>query len=239
MRAPPPAQSPWRRIVIAAAGSLLAHEPLAGRLHVVAPPSQASELLSLVNQARQPPRSCGATAYAAAAPLTLDARLTRAPHNSTARTCRPRELQPYGVRRRTLVGERASAQGYAWSPHRRGHRLRVSHVPSGRAGLACESGPLRQHHGPELPGPRHGRRRHLLDARLRDAALSRPRRAAPGPTAPHLGARVACGMDTTSAPRTACAPSTTPGPGSRRSSRSACSTRSSTTPSGAACCGRR
>jgi len=70
--------------------------------------------LSLVNQARSVQRSCGSTAYAAAAPLTLDARLTRAAQLHS------QDMQATGIFSHTgsngsSVGERASAQGYVWS----------------------------------------------------------------------------------------------------------------------------
>ncbi len=95
-------------------GTLLLTSALLAGCSFVAPPSQATELLGLVNRARSTPRSCGSTAYAAAPPLTLDTRLTRAAHLHS------RDMETTGTFSHTgsdgsTVGERATAQGYAWS----------------------------------------------------------------------------------------------------------------------------
>lgn len=118
MRPPPRLRRPSllrvRGRAAAVAGIALLTGALLSGCSVVAPPSQAAELLGLVNQARSAPRSCGSTAFAAAAPLTLDARLTRAAQLHS------RDMEATGNFSHTgsdgsTVGDRATAQGYAWS----------------------------------------------------------------------------------------------------------------------------
>jgi uncharacterized protein YkwD len=80
----------------------------------VVAPAESATLLGLVNQARATPRSCGATPYAAAPALSLDARLTRAAQLHS------QDMQHSGTLSHTgsdgsTVGERATAQGYAWT----------------------------------------------------------------------------------------------------------------------------
>jgi len=102
------------RIVLLVVSCVLAAGLLLTGCAAGTPPRQAWELLSLVNEARRTPRSCGATAYAAAAPLALDARLTRAAQ------CHSEDMQSTGTFSHTgsdgsSPGDRAAAQGYAWS----------------------------------------------------------------------------------------------------------------------------
>ncbi len=80
----------------------------------VVAPAESATLLSLVNQARGTPRSCGTTPYAAAPALSLDARLTRAAQLHS------QDMQHSGSMSHTgsdgsTVGERAAAQGYVWT----------------------------------------------------------------------------------------------------------------------------
>ncbi len=108
-----PLRYPWRRLVIATATGLLATSLLLAGCNVVPPPSQASELLSLVNQARSSARSCGSTPYAAAPPLALDARLTRAAQLHSL------DMQTSGTFSHTssdgrTLADRVNAQGYTW-----------------------------------------------------------------------------------------------------------------------------
>lgn len=105
---------PRHRVVLAAAAALFVASLLLAGCNTVTPPSQAPELLSLVNQARSTPRSCGSTAYGAAAPLALDARLTRAAQLHSADMQTTGNLSHSGSGGST-VGDRATAQGYSWS----------------------------------------------------------------------------------------------------------------------------
>jgi len=81
---------------------------------VVAPPPQAATLLALVNQARSSARSCGSTPYAAAAPLSLDGRLTQAAQLHSEDMQTHDYFSHTGSDGSTLV-QRVEAQGYSYS----------------------------------------------------------------------------------------------------------------------------
>lgn len=75
---------------------------------------QISTLLSLVNQARSQPRSCGGTTFAAAPPLALNARLTLAAQGHSE------DMQASGTFSHTgsdgsTLADRVDRQGYSWS----------------------------------------------------------------------------------------------------------------------------
>ena len=94
-------------LVLAACGSLPGVTP-------APPPSQSLTLLDLVNQARASARTCGSTAYAAAAPLRLDASLPRAAQLHSM------DMEAHGTMSHTgsdgsTLADRVDAQGYAWS----------------------------------------------------------------------------------------------------------------------------
>ncbi len=109
----PPLRYAWHRLFTATAAGLLATSLLLAGCSAVQPPSQASELLSLVNQARSSARSCGSTPYAAAPPLALDARLTRAAQLHSLDMQTSGTFSHTGSDGRTLA-DRVNAQGYTW-----------------------------------------------------------------------------------------------------------------------------
>jgi uncharacterized protein YkwD len=84
-----------------------------------APPAQgragdvAARVLALVNQARTQPRRCGGRAFEAAAPLTLDATLTRAAGVHANAMAQGGFLEHTG-RDGSTPADRASRAGYDW-----------------------------------------------------------------------------------------------------------------------------
>lgn len=75
---------------------------------------EAATLLALVNDARAQPRTCGSTAFTAAAPLELEPRLTRAAQLHSA------DMQATGTFSHTgsdgsSLADRVDRQGYPWS----------------------------------------------------------------------------------------------------------------------------
>lgn len=75
--------------------------------------SVATRVLALVNQARSQPRRCGGTSFGPAAPLTLDATLTRAAAihaESMARSGYLEHEEPDG----STPSQRATRAGYDW-----------------------------------------------------------------------------------------------------------------------------
>lgn len=73
----------------------------------------AARVLALVNQARSQPRRCGEQAFAAARPLVLDARVTRAAAEQAQAMAQGRFLEHRG-RDGSTPADRIGRAGYDW-----------------------------------------------------------------------------------------------------------------------------
>ena len=75
---------------------------------------EAIEMLGLVNQARSAARVCGDTSFAAAAPLSLERRLTRAAQLHS-QDMEARQTMSHTGSDGSDLRDRATRQGYQWS----------------------------------------------------------------------------------------------------------------------------
>lgn len=95
-----------------AACSPRAEQP--ARVGLFEPTPMAREVLSIVNRARSAPRSCGEQSFAAAAPLSLEARLTAAAQAHSADMEEHTYMSHVGSDGSSFI-ERAERSGYDWA----------------------------------------------------------------------------------------------------------------------------
>ena len=137
-------------------------------------PKVAARVLELVNEARAKPRKCGARAFPPVPPLKLSPILSRAAL-AHAKDMSAHKLFEHRGSDGSKPADRALRAGYNWAAVGENIAEGAATAEDRRAGLARQSGPLRQHHGRAVPGDGsrvlhrlRAQGRYLLGADVRD-----------------------------------------------------------------------